>query len=233
MKVFKTFVIASICILGITLTAWSAPSIYFPETSHNFGLTLNNVVVSHAFTVENRGDEDLIIERIQSTCDCTTTSFDKIIPPGGQGKIAVDFNTSGYSGNTVTRQIRVYSNDPIQGSRKLTIKINVENGVILTPRRINFTGHAGENLSRQVVITQLPEYPFKITGIKAMAGDNISYELQEITGKETTYYLLEVTSTRETPGRYYDEIIMETDHMLIPSITVKVNGVIIEKQENQ
>lgn len=231
-KLIKAFIIACICILGFTFNAWSAPGIHFPETSHNFGLTLNNVIVSHTFVVENQGDEELVIERIQSTCDCTTTSFDKIIPPGGQGKIVVDFNTQGYIGNTVTRQIRVYSNDPAQSPVKLSITVNVENGVKLTPRRVNFTGYVGESLVREVAITPLPEYPFKITGITALDGRNISYELKEKIDGDNASYVLQVANARQLAGRYYDEIIMETDHMLIPTIKVKVNGVIINIPEN-
>ena len=52
-------------------------------------------------------------------------SFDRTIPPGGVGKIALSVHVQGYEGS-IRKQARVYSNDPKNKQMTLTLKAFVK-----------------------------------------------------------------------------------------------------------
>lgn len=89
----------------------SNPEIGFDDDKFNFGKVKLNSMVTHNFIVYNKGDQPLILTKVVPSCGCTVASFTKEpIKPGGQGEIAVKFNTKyrplGFSLKTFT----VFSN---------------------------------------------------------------------------------------------------------------------------
>ena len=84
--------------------------IIFREYEHAFGNVDEGEKVSCIFTFDNRGNQDLIISSVITTCGCTIPKYNtKPIPPGGTGNIEVVFDTSGRSGMQ-TKTITVKSN---------------------------------------------------------------------------------------------------------------------------
>lgn len=207
--------------------ALAAPKATFPEPAHNFGTLPDSGIHNHTFTVQNTGDEELVLERIITDCGCATTESDKVIAPGQQGTITVSFNSGGYQDVTVKRKIRVYTNDPENDPAVLTISAFVEAPVNITPQRVSFTGVPGEPMSRTVTITPSERYPLKIVSAEARFGQNIRLEFKEdLTGDEPVYYVT-IYNTRETSGKYVDTIILKTDNAEVPEVSIRVNGTIL------
>ncbi len=89
-----------------------APSIVFEETTFNIGKMEKGKTMDYEYIFKNEGKSDLIIRKITAACGCTATMLsDKIIPPGGTGKIKTTFNSASQRGNQ-TKTITVISNDP-------------------------------------------------------------------------------------------------------------------------
>jgi hypothetical protein len=82
----------------------------FTNTKYDFGTITEGDVVKHAYHFKNAGNHPLLITRTDVSCGCTTPSFPKEpIPPGGEGDVVVQFNSSGKSGQQ-HKNVLVHSN---------------------------------------------------------------------------------------------------------------------------
>ncbi len=102
------------------------PSLAVSEEIGDLGKIKPDEEKTHVFTLENKGGETLMIERVQATCGCTATMLsEEQILPGKTGQLEVTFNPRGYEG-LVTKSIYIYSNDPEKERVKITIQADVE-----------------------------------------------------------------------------------------------------------
>ena len=89
------------------------PKAAFNTTTHNFG-KVNEAAgtVSCEFTFKNTGTAPLIIQRVQTTCGCTTPNYTKEpVLPGKEGVIKVTYSTTGRPG-TIDKAVTVFTNVP-------------------------------------------------------------------------------------------------------------------------
>ncbi len=85
-------------------------SISFDDTKHDFGEITEGEKVKHAYHFTNSGKHPLLISRAIASCGCTVPSYPKEpIPPGGEGEIMVEFNSTNRVG-TQRKNVLVYSN---------------------------------------------------------------------------------------------------------------------------
>jgi len=99
------------------------PIATFAKTLHDFGKVFSGEIVTYSFRVSNTGDAPLIIISSQSGCVCVVGEFtQEAIPPGGEGRIQVRFDSGGRWGS-ISETIRVVTNAEPQ--EKL-LQINVE-----------------------------------------------------------------------------------------------------------
>jgi len=116
----------------------AAPVFSVDGDKFDFGEVLQGEKVPHVFTFVNSGDEVLQIDRVRSSCGCTAVLLsEKTIPPGGTGEIKANFDSSRFRGD-VSKTIYVYSNDPVQPTKQLSIKGSVLEKVSVTPAQVNF-----------------------------------------------------------------------------------------------
>ncbi|MDU1889472.1 MAG: DUF1573 domain-containing protein [Dysgonomonas sp.] len=99
-----------------------APKAEFTKTVHDFGKVAENVGnITCEFTFKNTGTSPFIIQRVQTTCGCTTPDYTKEpVLPGKTGSIKVTYSTIGRPG-TFSKDVTVFSNVP-DSIYKLTIK---------------------------------------------------------------------------------------------------------------
>ncbi len=106
---------------ALLASAQEAPHMILSETTFDFKEVKTGSVVSHDFTVWNTGKADLKIEQVGPTCGCLKTDFDKIIPPGGTGRITVIVDFSDHEG-PLERTVGIFSNDPDSDDATLSVK---------------------------------------------------------------------------------------------------------------
>jgi hypothetical protein len=92
-------------------------SIQFEQMEYNYGTINEGELVEHVFKFTNTGKEPLIISKASGSCGCTVPDWPKNpIPPGGQGEIAVKFDSKGkgtLDENVQTKRVTVVANtDP-------------------------------------------------------------------------------------------------------------------------
>lgn len=101
-----------------------APIMTFTEMEHNFGDIKPGAVVKHTFTFKNTGKTPLIISSASSSCGCTTPDWTKEpIAPGAEGKIDVQFDSHGKSGQ-VSKTVTILANTQ-PASNQVSIKTNI------------------------------------------------------------------------------------------------------------
>ncbi|MGE0086737.1 MAG: hypothetical protein AB7S75_20215 [Desulfococcaceae bacterium] len=130
-------------------------------------------------------------------------------------------NTQGYGGNSISKGVSVYTNDPNQKQFGLNIVIyRVERFVSISERKVRLIGVKGKTVSAETRIQPAAEYPFTITGISAEKGNNILYRLD----KQASGYLLTVESRPEAAGIFSDRIRLKTDNPRLHEIEISVYG---------
>lgn len=89
----------------------------FEEENHSFGTIEEGVIAKHDFEFTNTGDAPLIITNASGSCGCTVPSWPREpIAPGETGKIHVEFNSNGRTGNqtkTVTLSANTVPNKKV------------------------------------------------------------------------------------------------------------------------
>lgn len=89
------------------------PKAVFTKNVHDFGKVAESAqTVSCEFTFKNMGTAPLIIQRVNTTCGCTSPEHTKEpVLPGKDGKIKVTYSTVGRVG-VINKEITVFSNVP-------------------------------------------------------------------------------------------------------------------------
>jgi hypothetical protein len=92
--------------------AGKGPRISIEPASFDFGKALPNRTLTKEFVVKNFGAEDLVIERVSTTCGCTVADgYSRVVKPGETTTLRVRLETRNYSGR-VERVVAVKTNDP-------------------------------------------------------------------------------------------------------------------------
>jgi hypothetical protein len=113
-KIFqmKKYSILFICLLALSFSAMSQKSVIsFDAKYHDFGkVNEEDGKITYVFEFTNKGNAPLVVNKVQTSCGCTTPSWTKEpVEPGKKGSITVIYNPSGRPG-TFTKTITVYSN---------------------------------------------------------------------------------------------------------------------------
>lgn len=124
----------------------------------------------------------------------------------------------------MTKSVQILSNDPTSPNSKLTIKGPVKRFVKISPSRVSLVGPVGIPLTRKVMITPEPEFPFKIKAHRADKGEFIKYQLTEKKEAEQFSYELVIENLKSEEGFYSDAIILTTDSAVRPELKIRVNG---------
>lgn len=95
----------------IAQDAKKAPKVEFKNDKHDFGKVAESAKsVSFDFTFKNIGSAPLLIQRVQTTCGCTSPEYtNEPVLPGKEGKIKITYSTVGRIG-TFDKDITVFTN---------------------------------------------------------------------------------------------------------------------------
>lgn len=101
------------------------PVMTFKDTVFDFGTITQGQKVNYTYEFTNTGGSSLVINDVVPTCGCTVPQSWPRYPvkPGATGKIDVEFNSEGKSGETM-RHVKIVSNAK-PGRRALVIKGNI------------------------------------------------------------------------------------------------------------
>jgi hypothetical protein len=116
----KKLSIIFLILTGIFVSACSTakPLITLEMDKIDFGEVVNGIVVSQQVRVSNRGDADLEILSVSTSCGCTQASLERTtISPGESAALVIAFDSGAHGAElegAMLRQVFIASNDPIQ-----------------------------------------------------------------------------------------------------------------------
>jgi hypothetical protein len=207
---------------SVSANVLGGPSILMPETTYDFGEVNEGVEVTHEFTVENKGNADLAIIKVSPDCGCTVARFDRVIPPGGKGKVRLELNLTGYKGR-VSKTSTLECNDPSEQRWKLVMQGTVKAFIEISPSSsVSFRGRA-EKLEPKTIELVGSSLPFHITGIQSNLEGRVAHELETI--EEGKKYRLKLSNLLKQ-GDYNDSLWLHTDLPQKPYVMVRVIGAV-------
>jgi hypothetical protein len=209
-------------ILMGSLPAAAAPRAELPETTHDFGKVFEDKELNYTFIIKNTGDAPLHIKDIDPDCACTAANYDRIISPGGQGKITLTIAPFSVL-RQFTKHTKVFFNDPDRSQVTLTMSGVGEPTIEIQPHHIvRFEGEAGDELKAQVRFISHLNIPWEISEVTTNIPQYIEVKLRpEQPGKS---FVLEVKNKSREVGRYAGKIEMKTNAARRPTLIVRVFG---------
>jgi peptidoglycan-associated lipoprotein len=102
------------------------PKVTFTEAYKDFGKLTEGDKREHTFEFTNTGNADLLIEFVSASCGCTVPEDypRTAIPPGGKGKIRVNYDSHGKAGEQINDITVIANTDPIISEAKIRAYVN-------------------------------------------------------------------------------------------------------------
>jgi peroxiredoxin len=176
-----------------------APKISVDEPSFDFGDRDTGTMVQHAFTIKNEGQGTLSIDRVLTSCSCTSANLPtKSIPPGGSVELSVKLDLGSQRG-AQNRSILVQSNDPDTPNLRLALVGNAIYHVALSPSRVTL----GEATAAEPFTTTVSVRADKTVGEfnvneTQTSGDNVTAEVEPL--EPGKHYVVRIKVTRDGSG---------------------------------
>ncbi len=147
--------------------------------------------------------------------------FDRVIPPGGEGKIILKVDTKGFEGN-VTKAARVYTNDLQNRIIWIGIKAFVKVPILVSPGLVFFSCFAEDTVEKVVTIRAGHDMPLSLKPISFPLSDKVEYRIETI--EEGRLFRVVFTNKSGASGWYNGLLKFETNYPEKPAITIRVIG---------
>jgi hypothetical protein len=144
--------------IGMSGAFASGPKIQLDEEMFDFGTIKQGEEVTHEFIFNNKGDSDLVITDVKTSCGCTAAvTSSKTLAPGDSGTLKVTFNSKGRSGpQTKTATIVTNDSEKPRVVIRMTGKVDPGNQPIIKilPSSLDIgVVEPGGSMSNEVTIT--------------------------------------------------------------------------------
>ncbi len=206
--------------VAVVTDAQAEPKAELTETSHDFGKVREDMTLVHDFMVKNTGDQDLQILMVDPDCACTVAKYDKVIPPGGTGKVTLQIQPfSVVHAFKKKTYVKFNSSDP--SSVNLVVTGDAQKSIDIEPSHIvRFRGAPSGDVTAQIKLTSYLPFPWEITKVENMQPDKFAATLKtETPGK---VYVLEVRNKSLEEGHYAGMIQLFTNVVHKPKIIIRV-----------
>ena len=215
------------------------PKIIIERPLHDFGELKAGTPLKYSFVVKNSGDAVLNISSVTPSCGCTATDFDKVIPPGKEGKITLAIeHTESLQGET-SKSATVTTNDPAMPTFILSLRANfklerkpgesADVAALAEGKRVGPFSVApfdkwvtsalrGRPVSGILYLTNRENRPVRITEV-VPGGDNFLVSLTKVQdGKR--YDLTLTTNPSLKAGQHNQTVRLLTDDKATPEISI-------------
>lgn len=199
-------------------------SIRFESTTVNFGEIKRGEKKTASFPYRNGGKGVLVIQGVQTPCDCTvvTSAKGQSTAPGESGVIEIIFDSTDYSGQ-VAKAVTVITNERAMPDRTLTLTALVNSEVIVDPPLADF----GE-----VFVGDTPEKSLRLKGnfsrplvIEKVRANEDFFAVT--TEKSGTDWIVRIALKSKIPiGFLKDTIYIKNNSSALPEIPIPVRSTV-------
>lgn len=149
--------------------------------------------------------------------------FDKVIPPGQEGKVNLVIEGSKVHGS-FAKNTTIHSNDPDSPTMSVSMVGNEIPFVAVEPERLYLQGRYGEKIERAVTVRSNEENPdFEVTSVASNIDDKITYKLEKM---EDGSYTVKLFKNPKLPTlNTYGTLMIHTNSENAPERVVQVQVV--------
>jgi len=210
-----------------------------PEKELDLGMISNSTPGTGTITILNKGAGLLLINRVNSSCGCTKGSIEekyKKIPPGGSGVIDVTVYPKNVHAFESRKTLSIFSNDPTRPRVDVDVVATVDPEFSVEPRKLDFGQvQKGQPVAFDIVVRQLNDEPFAVTGVKGLGrGDDsllLSYEERDESQWTTpgrAEFDVHVALTEEAPpGPLKGRFQIQTSCKRVPTFPIEFEGEVV------
>jgi len=163
--------------------------------------------------------------------------YDKVIPPGKEGKITAKIVGRKLHTGTFKKRFTVTTNDPERKVITLYLKGNVKKVFGLSDV-LSLMGYKNDDIRKEIEITNLLDRPIRITGYKWSIKGRKSPDFNKLMDvkivelEKGKKYKVKVHKKGDIPpGRYYAELILNTDYEKMMEKTLRFNLTVVPDVE--
>ena len=233
-KITISFIFAWVWLLGAGIGNVAAaekglpsrPVIAFDNEIFDAGRILEGKELFHSFTIYNRGAAPLSINKVRPLRGTVISGYDKTVPPGCAGKIAVRVKTMGKEGRIIRGAV-VYSNDPDDPRKRLEVNIRVTPLISVEPNRVFFDGFPGEDLHEEIIIRANKKCPLTLEPVEETVFSKVTWSMRTLEDKRL--FELTVRNRVKKPETYRGRLIFRTNYPEKPFLVVPVLGRILDE----
>jgi hypothetical protein len=218
-------------------SAEKAPRLTIVEPVKDFGIVPKGEKLDWSFVVKNTGDADLQIIAAKPGCGCTVADFDKVVAPGGTGRITAHVDTTAFAG-PIAKSVTVETNDPSTPTAQLTIHATVKPFVEAYPAGfVRFNMLQGDSDAQNVTLYSEEDEPFEIVKVESPV-DWIKVDYKKIddptqlaqnvgkSGQAQYRFNINVGGNNARLGPIAEKIRIVTNSKHQPDYYVSVSGVV-------
>ncbi|PYQ45942.1 MAG: hypothetical protein DMF77_02660 [Acidobacteria bacterium] len=189
--------------------------------SHDFGTVTQGEKVVHIFTLRNDEAIPLTIERVDLSDRSMAARFVRVIPPGKDGQIRVEWHTGQVAGEVEAEGVVRFA-ERTQPPLTFRLKGVVRPSIELLPYPAVFVSvFADESAERHVRIVNHEPRPLAITRAEG-GGRHFAFALDTLEAGRV-YDLRIQVPVGVPPGRYEEALYLDTDHPTRSRIPIAVN----------
>jgi Protein of unknown function (DUF1573) len=197
-------------ILALTgLAAARAPQAVLSAAAHDFGTVKQGEMLSHVLTLRNGGDNPLRIQGVDLTLPGLRAVFPKEVPPGGEAKIRIEWNTA-YVNGVMEGEAHIRTNDPGHARISFAFRAVVTPPIEILPLSAAFFSvFEGETSEQTLRIINHEDVPLAIERLDVQ-GHHFVARVETITPGRVFQLHLNIPAG-VAPGRYMEAVSLQTD----------------------
>lgn len=210
----------------VVLAPGEVPQIEFETSTFSIGRVMAGKVVRHDYWFKNVGTGPLEILRVKPSCNCTSAGeYDRIVQPGGRGKISIAIDTSRLGGEVI-KSVTVNTNMISDPRVVLNITGQVWRPIEATPTKASFDRISKDALktqptTRKLILVNNMKSPASLTNVRSGSpAFSATLKVLEV-GKK--FELIVSGHLPVEPGMNYTTIKIDTSLPEMPVLSIPVS----------
>jgi Protein of unknown function (DUF1573) len=212
--------------LGIGLCAASvsaAPKLSVATPRKEIGDLIAGDTAVVEFPLTNTGTDPLKIEKVATSCGCTTTTYPEVLQPGERGVLRAKLASATIWNGPIEKEITLTTNDPEQKEVTLQLTAQMHPLFKFTPPNPYAVPYRRGEVIRQVFVITAADPATRITAVTSNEADAKARLLPQTSGDDT--WRVEVTVNTPDSGRdFTTAVLLQTTHPKVPTIPLIVTG---------
>jgi hypothetical protein len=212
--------------LGIGLCAASAsaaPRLSVATSRKDIGDLIAGDTAEVEFPLTNTGTEPLKIEKVSTSCGCTTTTYPEILQPGERGVLQAKLVSASIWNGPIEKQITLTTNDPEQPEVTLQLAAQMRPLFNFSPSNPYALPYRPGEVIRQVFVITAADPATRLTAVTSNEADAQGRLLPQTSGDGT--WRVEVTvQPPAAGGDFTTAVLLQTTHPKVPVIPLLVTG---------